>query len=72
MRVASAISALGSEARTRGRAKNTGPREVLNLTKLHQLSPKDLAEIRATASKREKRASMYPAQPRLEHIPIAE
>lgn len=54
------------------RGKNAGPRETLDLTKVHQLSPKDLAEVRATALELEKRASMYPAQPPLERIPIAE
>ncbi len=58
--------------RVGARGRNTGLREALDLAKVHQLSLKDLAEVRATALDLEKRASMYPAQPPLEHIPIAE
>lgn len=54
------------------RGKTGGLHEILDLTKVHQLSPKDLAEVRATALDLEKRASMYPAQPPLERISIIE
>ena len=58
--------------RVGSRGKNTGMRETLELTKVHQLSSKDLTAVRATALDLEKRASIYPAQPPLEHIPLAE
>lgn len=41
------------------RGKNAVEREELQLVKVHQLSPKEFAEARATALDLEKRASMY-------------
>ena len=46
--------------------------ETLDLVKTGQLSPKDLAEAQATALEMEKRATMYPAFPPLEQVPLAE
>ena len=54
-----------------GRGKKSGSVEDLTLVKFIQLSDEDLAEVRAKAMELEKRATMYPAQPPLEHVPRA-
>lgn len=58
--------------RVGSRGRKAGSREDLELVRVGMLSPQDLAEVRATALDLEKRASMYPAQPPLEHVAIAE
>ncbi|MES2947321.1 MAG: hypothetical protein V4858_02160 [Pseudomonadota bacterium] len=53
------------------RGKKTDTSEVLNLVKVHQLSPAELAQVRATALELEKRGSMYPPSP-IQHVPLAQ
>lgn len=53
------------------RGRKVDSREVLNLVKVHQLSPDELAKTRALALELEKRGSMYPPSP-IEHIPLAQ
>ena len=48
------------------RGKNATERENLQLVKVHQLSPKEMAEVRATSLELEKRALMYSALPPIE------
>ncbi|WP_157979442.1 hypothetical protein [Rhodoferax ferrireducens] len=52
------------------RGKKGDSAEVLNLVKVHQLSPDELAKTRALALELEKRGSMYPPSP-IEHVPLA-
>lgn len=56
--------------RVGARGAKAGAVEDLELVKQVQLNDKDLAEVRAKALELEKRASMYPAQPPLEHVPM--
>lgn len=53
------------------RGKKTDSNEVLNLVKVHALSPEELAQIRAMAMELEKRGSMYPRSP-MEQVPVAQ
>jgi len=48
------------------RGKNATERENLQLTKVHQLGPKEMAEARATSLELEKRALMYSTLPPIE------
>ena len=48
------------------RGKKAVERENLEMTKFLQLSPKELAEVRATALELEKRANMYSKLPAME------
>ncbi len=54
------------------RGDDSAGTEALDLVKTHRLSAKDLAEARTIALELEKRASMYPALPPLERVPLAE
>ncbi|MFZ2404722.1 MAG: PepSY domain-containing protein [Methylobacter sp.] len=58
--------------RTGWRGKDVEERETLLMVKHNQLSPKDLAEFRATAFEMEKRASMYTELPPAERDAGAE
>ncbi len=57
--------------RVGARGARGGSVENLQLVSYSQLGDKELADIRAKALELEKRAGMYPAQPALEHIPVA-
>lgn len=53
------------------RGKKADSNEALNLVKVHQLNPTELAQTRAAALELEKRGSMYPPSP-IQQVPLAQ
>jgi hypothetical protein len=57
--------------RVGSRGDTSRANEVLELVRAVQLDESELAKVRAKAMELEKRGSMFPTQPPMEHVPIA-